>query len=279
MGKKLYVGNLAYSVTSSDLEQLFSQFGTVQSAQVMREEEAGVYRQVTVRLTLRATIKALADFLEALEYGSMQLAIPYLQIDRRAGANTLRRAQVKARAKGQAVEEDRALSATLEVRGLAAGDEPAPGVTAEPVDSEEPGRPEQIGKAEEPAKPEQAGTPEESVKPEQLGAPEQAVKPEQTGKPEQSVKPEQSGKPEQLGAPEQPGTPEESGKPEQPGTPEQPVKPEGAGRPERSGKAEQSGEPEGAGKPERLGTPERPVKPGKPDGATGSTEPGEPQES
>ncbi len=32
MGKKLYVGNLTYGVSDSTLEQLFSQFGTVQSA-------------------------------------------------------------------------------------------------------------------------------------------------------------------------------------------------------------------------------------------------------
>ena len=29
MGSKLYVGNLSYNTTSSDLEQLFSQHGTV----------------------------------------------------------------------------------------------------------------------------------------------------------------------------------------------------------------------------------------------------------
>ncbi|MEX2561534.1 MAG: hypothetical protein WD403_16540, partial [Pirellulales bacterium] len=32
VGKKLYVGNLSYNVSSSDLEQMFSQFGSVQSA-------------------------------------------------------------------------------------------------------------------------------------------------------------------------------------------------------------------------------------------------------
>ncbi len=32
VGKKLYVGNLTYQVGSSDLEQLFSPFGTVVSA-------------------------------------------------------------------------------------------------------------------------------------------------------------------------------------------------------------------------------------------------------
>ncbi|HOB75370.1 MAG TPA: RNA-binding protein [Phycisphaerae bacterium] len=37
MGKKLYVGNLAYSVSSSDLEKLFSEHGTVQSAEVISD--------------------------------------------------------------------------------------------------------------------------------------------------------------------------------------------------------------------------------------------------
>ena len=41
MGNKLYVGNLAYSVRDNDLEQAFSQFGTVTSAKVMMERDTG----------------------------------------------------------------------------------------------------------------------------------------------------------------------------------------------------------------------------------------------
>src|SRR3954470_9759409 len=41
MGSKLYVGNLSYNVTSSDLEQLCSQHGTVQSAEVIQDRESG----------------------------------------------------------------------------------------------------------------------------------------------------------------------------------------------------------------------------------------------
>ena len=41
MGKKLYVGNLAYGVSSSDLEQLFAQHGNVQSAQVIEDRDTG----------------------------------------------------------------------------------------------------------------------------------------------------------------------------------------------------------------------------------------------
>ena len=41
MGKKLYVGNLSYDVDSSSLEQLFSQHGTVQSAEVIQDRATG----------------------------------------------------------------------------------------------------------------------------------------------------------------------------------------------------------------------------------------------
>ena len=41
VGKKLYCGNLSYNVNSSDLEQLFAQFGTVESAQVITDRDTG----------------------------------------------------------------------------------------------------------------------------------------------------------------------------------------------------------------------------------------------
>lgn len=41
MGKRLYVGNLSYNVSSADLEQLFSQFGRVASAQVVQDRDTG----------------------------------------------------------------------------------------------------------------------------------------------------------------------------------------------------------------------------------------------
>jgi RNA recognition motif-containing protein len=39
LSKKLYVGNLTYNVNESDLEALFTPFGTVQSAQVIVDRE------------------------------------------------------------------------------------------------------------------------------------------------------------------------------------------------------------------------------------------------
>ena len=41
MGSKLYVGNLSYNVNSSDLEQLFAQHGTVQSAEIIQDRDTG----------------------------------------------------------------------------------------------------------------------------------------------------------------------------------------------------------------------------------------------
>jgi RNA recognition motif-containing protein len=41
MGKKLYVGNLAYGITDSDLQQLFEQHGGVVSAHVIMDRDTG----------------------------------------------------------------------------------------------------------------------------------------------------------------------------------------------------------------------------------------------
>src|SRR5213080_4083726 len=41
MGSKLYVGNLSYNTSSSDLEQLCAQHGTVTSAEVISDRDTG----------------------------------------------------------------------------------------------------------------------------------------------------------------------------------------------------------------------------------------------
>jgi RNA recognition motif-containing protein len=41
MSKKLYVGNLTYEVTDSDLMKLFEAHGTVESAQVIMDRDTG----------------------------------------------------------------------------------------------------------------------------------------------------------------------------------------------------------------------------------------------
>ena len=41
MAKKLYVGNLPYNMSDSDLQQMFGAHGTVQSAQVIMDRDTG----------------------------------------------------------------------------------------------------------------------------------------------------------------------------------------------------------------------------------------------
>ena len=66
MGKKLYVGNLSYRVNSSDLEQLFSQYGSVESAEVITDRETGRSKgfgfvEMGTEAEAQAAIEALHD--------------------------------------------------------------------------------------------------------------------------------------------------------------------------------------------------------------------------
>jgi cold-inducible RNA-binding protein len=41
MGSKLYIGNLSYNVTGSQLQEIFSPHGAVQSAEIIADRETG----------------------------------------------------------------------------------------------------------------------------------------------------------------------------------------------------------------------------------------------
>ncbi|MDR3621350.1 MAG: RNA-binding protein [Paludisphaera borealis] len=76
MGKKLYVGNLTYGVSNTDLEQLFSQFGTVQSAQVITDRETGRSKgfgfvEMDTEAEAQDAIRALHD----QEHGGRRLTV------------------------------------------------------------------------------------------------------------------------------------------------------------------------------------------------------------
>ncbi|MBX7166002.1 MAG: RNA-binding protein [Pirellulales bacterium] len=44
MGRRIYVGNLAWSVASADLQQLFGQYGNVRTAEVVSDRQTGQSR-------------------------------------------------------------------------------------------------------------------------------------------------------------------------------------------------------------------------------------------
>ena len=74
--KKLYVGNLSFQSTGSDLEQLFSEFGEVQSAQVVEDRETGRSRGFGfVEMTGDDDAQAAIDALHDQEYQGRRLTV------------------------------------------------------------------------------------------------------------------------------------------------------------------------------------------------------------
>jgi RNA recognition motif-containing protein len=76
LGRKLYVGNLTYDATSSDLEALFGHFGAVQSAQVITDRETGRSKGFGfVEMENESDAMAAIDGLKEHEYGGRRLTV------------------------------------------------------------------------------------------------------------------------------------------------------------------------------------------------------------
>jgi RNA recognition motif-containing protein len=76
VGKKLYVGNLSFSVTNADLEDLFAPFGEVRSAQVVEDRQTGRSRGFGfVEMASDADALAAIDALHDQEHGGRRLTV------------------------------------------------------------------------------------------------------------------------------------------------------------------------------------------------------------
>jgi RNA recognition motif-containing protein len=76
LGKKLYVGNLTYAVTDSNLEEWFAQYGTVQSAQVITDRETGRSKGFAfVEMDTEAQAQAAIQGLNDQEHGGRRLTV------------------------------------------------------------------------------------------------------------------------------------------------------------------------------------------------------------
>jgi len=76
VGNKLYVGNLTYNVNESDLEALFSQFGTVQSAQVIVDRDTNRSKGFAfVEMGSDAEAQAAIEGLNGRDYGGRNLTV------------------------------------------------------------------------------------------------------------------------------------------------------------------------------------------------------------
>ncbi|MCH8964783.1 MAG: RNA-binding protein [Planctomycetes bacterium] len=76
MGKKLYVGNLSYEVSTSDLESLFSPHGTVESAQVIEDRSTGQSKGFGfVEMSSDGEAQAAMSALDGQDHGGRALKV------------------------------------------------------------------------------------------------------------------------------------------------------------------------------------------------------------
>ena len=76
MGRKLYVGNLPYSVSEQDLQDLFSQAGAVDSVYVMRDMATGRARGFAfVEMGSDADAQKAIDQFNNTDFGGRNLTV------------------------------------------------------------------------------------------------------------------------------------------------------------------------------------------------------------
>lgn len=76
MGRKLYVGNLTYDANDGDLEQLFAQFGSVRSVQIIQDRMTGRSKGFGfVEMDSDEEAEAAIDALNGSDYGGRALTV------------------------------------------------------------------------------------------------------------------------------------------------------------------------------------------------------------
>src|ERR687891_2075207 len=76
MSMKLYVGNLAFQTSSEDLQQLFSQAGTVESASVIEDRDTGRSRGFAfVEMATAEEAAAAIEQFNGKEFGGRNLTV------------------------------------------------------------------------------------------------------------------------------------------------------------------------------------------------------------
>lgn len=76
MGRKLYVGNLSFNVSDSDLQQLFSEHGTIVSAQVIIDRTTGQSKGFGfVEMESDSAAQAAIAALDGKEHGGRALKV------------------------------------------------------------------------------------------------------------------------------------------------------------------------------------------------------------
>ena len=96
MGKKLYVGNLSYETSQADLETMFGDHGTVESAQVINDRDTGRSKGFAfVEMSSDAEAQAAIGTLDGKDCGGRALKVNEAKPreDRSGGGNRERSGQ------------------------------------------------------------------------------------------------------------------------------------------------------------------------------------------
>ena len=83
----------------------------IQSTQVLKQEEAGPFTEVALRVTAQAGIGNLAKFLAELEYGPPRVEVEFAEFSRRSSS-------VRRRRKDKKPDTERRVSATLQINAI-----------------------------------------------------------------------------------------------------------------------------------------------------------------
>ena len=76
MGRKLYVGNLPYSVTESALSDKFAEFGTVESAKLITDRDTGQSKGFAfIEMASDAEAQAAIDKLNGTDYDGRPMKV------------------------------------------------------------------------------------------------------------------------------------------------------------------------------------------------------------
>lgn len=76
MGRRLYVGNLAFNTTDAELQELFSTHGTVSSAQVITDRDTGRSKGFGfVEMADEAAAQAAIDALNGTQHNGRKITV------------------------------------------------------------------------------------------------------------------------------------------------------------------------------------------------------------
>ena len=76
MGRKLYVGNLPYEIGETELQELFSRAGSVESVSVMRDQATGRARGFAfVEMSTDAEAQSAITTLDGTQVGGRNLTV------------------------------------------------------------------------------------------------------------------------------------------------------------------------------------------------------------